>query len=219
MRERSKAIERGQSITFRVPSDTPDYLLKQLQALKDTERRNFSSKIAGFVLKGVNETFAAQRETVTIPLPKALTKEQKSWLKHEHSEALIGTILYQLLSDPVRATTLLASMNSRSRSIDEALYLQETPVYHPSPWAQQEEPSYQQPVKEANLTSSIPAPDEPVLPKVEEEPAPSRQAEIEASLDDLDMDSLFADIHETPSVSADQDDEDPLGDFFADMNK
>jgi uncharacterized protein YecT (DUF1311 family) len=120
-----KSIERGQSITFRVPSDTPDYLLKQLQRLKETERRNFSSQIAQFVLKGVNETFTKERETITVPLPKKLTKEQKSWLKHEHSEALVGTILYQLLSDPMRATTLLASLNSNTSDIDEALYLQE----------------------------------------------------------------------------------------------
>ncbi|MBM7600803.1 ribosomal protein L12E/L44/L45/RPP1/RPP2 [Virgibacillus halotolerans] len=120
-----KNIERGQSITFRVPSDTPDYLLKQLQKLKETERRNFSSQIAQFVLKGVNETYTRERETITVPLPKQLTKEQKSWLKHEHSEALIGSILYQLLSDPMRATTLLASLNSNTSDIDEALYLQE----------------------------------------------------------------------------------------------
>ena len=120
-----KSIERGQSITFRVPSDTPDYLLKELQRLKDTERRNFSSQIAQYVLKGVGESYQRERETITVPLPKQLTKEQKSWLKHEHSEALIGTILYQLLSDPMRATTLLASLNSNTSNIDEALYLQE----------------------------------------------------------------------------------------------
>lgn len=120
-----KGIERGQSITFRVPSDTPDYLLRQLSKLKETERRNFSSTIASFVLKGVNETYAKDREAITIPLPKKLTKEQKSWLKHEHSEALMGTILYHLLSDPMRATTLLASLNSNTSDIEEALYLQE----------------------------------------------------------------------------------------------
>ncbi len=125
MRDSKKSIERGQSITFRVPSDTPDYLLKQLQRLKETERRNFSSEIAQYVLRGVNETFARERETLTVPLPKQLTKEQKSWLKHEHSEALIGSILYQLLQDPMRATTLLASLNSNSRDVEEALYLQE----------------------------------------------------------------------------------------------
>ena len=111
MQGSKKNIERGQSITFRVPSDTPDYLLKQLQKLKETERRNFSSQIAQYVLKGVNETYTRERETVTIPLPRQLTKEQKSWLKHEHSEALIGTIVYQLLQDPIRATSILSTLN------------------------------------------------------------------------------------------------------------
>ncbi|WP_349408956.1 hypothetical protein [Pseudalkalibacillus sp. SCS-8] len=125
MRDSKKGVERGQTITFRVPSDTPDYLLKQLQKLKETERRNFSSKIAQFVLQGVNDSLAKDRETITIPLPKQLSKEQRNWMKHEHSEALIGTIVYQLLNDPMRATTLLASLNSNAVDIDQALYLQE----------------------------------------------------------------------------------------------
>jgi len=216
MRERSKAIERGQSITFRVPSDTPDYLLKQLQALKEAERRNFSSRIAQFVLKGVNETFATRRETVTIPMPKALTKEQKSWLKHEHSEALLGTILYQLLSDPIRATSLLASLNSRSTSIDEALYLQEEPVYKPQWQEPVEEPTYVEPETAATFEAE---PAAEMSPKEDEEAAASRQAEIEASLDDLDMGSLFEDIHEGSDTKVEKSEEDPLGDFFADMNK
>jgi hypothetical protein len=43
-------IQRGQAISFRVPSDTPDHLVKKLQNLKETERRNFSGKIAEFVM-------------------------------------------------------------------------------------------------------------------------------------------------------------------------
>ncbi|WP_430789890.1 hypothetical protein VBD025_05040 [Virgibacillus flavescens] len=125
MSDTKKSIERGQSITFRVPSDTPDHVLKLLQKLKDTERRNFSSKIAQYVLKGVNETYTRERETVTIPLPKQLSKEQKSWIKHEHSEALIGTILYQLLSDPMRATSLLTSLNNGSSKMEDAVYFDE----------------------------------------------------------------------------------------------
>lgn len=125
MSDTKKSIERGQSITFRVPSDTPDHVLKMLQKLKETERRNFSSKIAQYVLKGVNETYTRERESITIPLPKQLSKEQKSWIKHEHSEALIGSILYQLLSDPLRATSLLASLNSNSNHIDESIYFEE----------------------------------------------------------------------------------------------
>jgi hypothetical protein len=121
----STEIQRGQAISFRVPSDTPDHLIKQLQKLKDTERRNFSSKIAEFVMEGVGNVNAREREMITVPLPKKLTKAQRDWLKHEHSEALLGGIIYQLIADPVRATSLLASLNSKSVDIDEALYLQE----------------------------------------------------------------------------------------------
>ena len=124
----SNGIQRGQALSFRVPSDTPDHILKQLQKLKETERRNFSSKIADFVIEGVSLLQTKERETITIPLPKKLTKAQRDWLKHEHSEALIGNIIYHLLTDPVRSTALLASLNSHSVDIDEALYLQEKSV-------------------------------------------------------------------------------------------
>jgi hypothetical protein len=118
-------IQRGQAITFRLPSDTPDHILRQLQKLKETERRNFSSTIAEFALEGVSRSISKERETLTIPLPKMLTREQRSWLKHSHSEALLGSIVYQLLADPVRASSILASLNSNSLDIDQALYLQE----------------------------------------------------------------------------------------------
>ncbi|KIL53014.1 hypothetical protein [Jeotgalibacillus campisalis] len=123
----SEGIKRGQAITFRLPSDTPDHLIRELQKIKETERRNFSSKIAEFVLEGVGGHHQSkERETVSVPLPKALSKEQRSWIRHSHSEALLGNIIYQLLLDPVRATAILASMNSTSLDIDEALYLQES---------------------------------------------------------------------------------------------
>ncbi len=127
----SQGIQRGQAISFRIPSDTPDHLIKHLQRLKETERRNFSSKIAEFVLQGVTSSHAREKETISIPLPKSLSKTQRDWLKHQHSEALLGNIVYQLLSDPVRATSILAAMNSNSTDIDQALYLQEGTQYRP----------------------------------------------------------------------------------------
>ena len=66
----SNEMTRGQTISFRIPSDTPDHILKQLQRLKETERRNFSSKIAEFVMEGVNSSYAREREMISIPLPK-----------------------------------------------------------------------------------------------------------------------------------------------------
>ncbi|EIJ80216.1 hypothetical protein PB1_07642 [Bacillus methanolicus PB1] len=124
----SNGIKRGQTIAFRVPSDTPDHIVKQLQKLKETEKRNFSSKIAEFVIQGISQTLSKEREMISIPLPQKLSKVQRDWLKHEHSEALLGSILYHLINDPVRSTALLAALNSKATDIDEALYLQEEPM-------------------------------------------------------------------------------------------
>jgi hypothetical protein len=136
-------IQRGKAVTFRLPSDTPDYIIKHLQKLKETERRNFSSTIAAFVLEGVSSSLSKERETLTIPLPKKLSKEQRSWLKHSHSEALLGSIVYQLLSDPVRATSILASLNSKALDIDEALYLQEDDVLRDVSYITSDSPNLQ----------------------------------------------------------------------------
>ncbi|WP_210471726.1 hypothetical protein [Sporosarcina sp. 6E9] len=120
-----KGLKRGQPITFRIPSDASDHTLRELQKLKDVERRNFSSKIAEFVIDGVNDSLLKHREAIVVPLPKGLSKAQRDWLKHEHSEALLGSIVYQLLSDPNRTAALFASINSNALEVDEALYLQE----------------------------------------------------------------------------------------------
>ena len=120
-------LKRGQPITFRLPSDTSDQTLKQLQKLKEVERRNFSIKIAEFVIDGVNDSLLKHREAITIPLSEGLTKAQRDWLKHEHSEALLGSIVYQLMyyADPNRTAALFASLNSNAINVDDALYLQE----------------------------------------------------------------------------------------------
>ncbi|MEK5107888.1 hypothetical protein MHI57_14265 [Cytobacillus sp. FSL K6-0129] len=188
----SSELKRGQSISFRIPSDTPDYLLKELQRLKTTERRNFSSKVAEIVLAGVNQNKSNEREAITIPLPKHLTKVQKDWLKHEHSEALLGSIVYQLISDPLRATALLASLNSGSSNIDEALYLQEE--------------SGVTPVDEWQETAAA------------EEPADD--ATFEDELDSFDWNQAKKNEPETHKEEAEEEDiDDLLGGFLSHMNK
>lgn len=107
----SSEFKRGQAVTFRIPSDTSDYTLGQLQKLRETERRNFSSKLAQFVLNGIGSDVQPDKELVTLSLPHALSREQRDWLKHAHSEALLGSILYEILKDPMRATALFASLH------------------------------------------------------------------------------------------------------------
>jgi hypothetical protein len=189
-------IKRGQALSFRIPSDTPDHILRHLQKLKETERRNFSSKIAEFVTQGVGNSYSRERETITIPLPRNLSKSQRDWIKHEHSEALLGNIVYHLLTDPIRATALLASLNSKSTEIDEALYLQE---------------------EEMDLPPVIAAGDSSVM----EETASTTESD---SMDD-DLDSFVwesieqADKPEEETEEKEEDLDDLLGDFLAKMNK
>jgi hypothetical protein len=191
----SNEITRGKTIAFRIPSDTPDHVLKELQKLKETERRNFSSRISEFVLQGVGQTVQKDRETITIPLPKNLSKMQRDWLKHEHSEALLGSIMYQLISNPVRTASLLAALNSNSTDIDQALYLQE-----------------EQPTAKASLENDHDMP---------QEPSSSSEDFDDDDLIQFDWESAKREeedaIEEPPS--AEQEMEDLLGDFLAHMNK
>jgi hypothetical protein len=196
----SNEVQRGQAISFRVPSDTPDHILKHLQKLKDTERRNFSSKIAEFVMQGVSSSVSKEKETITIPLPQKLTKAQRNWLKHEHSEALLGSILYQLISDPVRSTSLLASLNSHSIDIDEALYLQEE-VF---PEKLQKDDSYLQ-----------------IAADKEDPPSPIDLSDMEDDLSEFDWEDAK---EKQPQIEEEENDEEPdiddlLGGFLANMNK
>lgn len=189
-------MKRGQTISFRVPSDTPDHLVKHLQKLKETERRNFSSKIAEFVMDGVGKSFSRERETITIPLPNKLSKSQRDWLKHEHSEALIGNIIYQLLADPVRSTALLASMNSKSVDINEALYLQED---HNAIFAE----------SASNDNSHI-----------ERADASNEFDEIDDDLDAFEWNTASREETEADEPEETEEDlDDLLGDFLAKMNK
>ncbi|MFG6497320.1 hypothetical protein P8610_18295 [Fictibacillus sp. UD] len=191
----SNEITRGKTIAFRIPSDTPDHVLKQLQKLKETERRNFSSRISEFVLQGVGQSIQKDRETITIPLPKNLSKMQRDWLKHEHSEALLGNIMYQLISNPVRTASLLAALNSNSTDIDQALYLQE---------------------EQANDESSLDR-----YQDIPAEPASSTDDFDDDDLSQFDWDTAKRDADEEKEEpqSPEQEMEDLLGDFLAHMNK
>ncbi|MCM3603051.1 hypothetical protein M3175_20125 [Robertmurraya korlensis] len=192
-RSASNEVKRGQAISFRIPSDTPDHLLKYLQKLKETERRNFSSKIAEFVMQGVSQSSSREQETITIPIPHKLSKSQRNWLKHEHSEALLGSIMYQLLTDPVRATALLASLNSNALDISEALYLQE---------------------EDSNLDAHFIEP----IPEI----AVSKELEAsEDDLDAFSWESIsHEELEETDDEQDHENDLDSLlGDFLSKMNK
>ncbi len=175
-----------------------------MQKLKETERRNFSSKMAEFILDGVSNSLSKDRETVTIPLPKQLSKEQRNWLKHSHSEALLGNIVYQLLNDPVRAMSVLASLNSNALDIDQALYLQDN-----------------QPQKiDEELTKSSNKYD--ISPELEVNQDVFAHDDLEDDLMNFDWDKAkqeHAATVEDSTEDIEEDVEDLLGNFLSKMNK
>ncbi len=198
----SNEVKRGQAISFRVPSDTPDHLLKHLQRLKETERRNFSSKIAEFVMQGVGQSLSREKEVLSIPLPHKLTKAQRNWLKHEHSEALLGSIIYQLINDPSRAASLLASLNSHSLNIDDALYLQEEMAM--------DKPKAEELNEEIHSSS------------LEKTTSSNEFNTFDDDLDSFQLESVREDYSEEIKEKEDPSDDDLdslLGDFLAEMNK
>lgn len=199
---KEKELTRGQPITFRIPSDTPDQIIKHLQQLKQSERRNFSSKIAEYVISGVNDSLSKQRQTITIPLPKSLDKVQRDWLKHEHSEALLGSIVYQLLSNPIRTASLITSLNSNSLAIEEALYLQEE--------MNELEPELE-PVQSKIRTSE---------PNVTNLDNIVRKADRDDDLDNFNWEAASkSEISAAKEESEEEDMDSLLGDFLAQMNK
>ncbi|WP_409290779.1 hypothetical protein [Peribacillus sp. SCS-37] len=192
----SNGIKRGQALSFRIPSDAPDHVIKQLQKLKELEKRNFSSRIADYVMDGVMNTMVRDRETISIPIPKQLSKAQRDWLKHEHSEALLGSILYQLISDPVRSASLLAALNSNAYDLDEALYLQE------------ELP------KESKKAVAEPSP----FGLAEEDPAPDTGFSDD-DLTDFNWEAAKGTQPQEQEADEEEDLQDLLGDFLSHMNK
>ncbi|PLT29713.1 hypothetical protein [Peribacillus deserti] len=198
----SSGIRRGQALSFRIPSDAPDHVIKQLQKLKETEKRNFSSKIADYVMNGVSTNLLKDRETISIPIPKQLSKAQRDWLKHEHSEALLGSILYQLISDPIRAASLLAALNSNSLDIDQALYLQEEPRLVPGKVVTGADDLKVEPEEEFDFDT-----DE------------TRAGSLDDDLNNFNWNHL-RDSQDAPEESEEEEGlEDLLGDFLAQMNK
>jgi hypothetical protein len=200
---KEKGMSRGQPITFRIPSDTPDHILKHLQKLKETEKRNFSGKIAELVVNGVNDSVSRQREAITIPLPRALDKSQRDWLKHEHSEALLGSIVYQLLTNPVRTASLLASLSSSALDIDEALYLQEETA-----------------AGEDSTSSREWSIDAVLDDQADEQAVEERTHSTDEDLDDFDWDSAMKSRDPSEKEQPKEESmEDLLGDFLSQMNK
>ncbi|MDM5224529.1 hypothetical protein QUF86_28235 [Peribacillus sp. NJ11] len=98
-------FEPGKTISFRLPSDTPLHVSEYLISRKKELGRKFSSEIAPIFVKAVSQKALGNTDSdqITISLPEGLTAEQKEWMNHPNTRALIGQLLYQVVTKPNKA--------------------------------------------------------------------------------------------------------------------
>lgn len=95
-------FEPGKTISFRLPSDTPLHVSEYLISRKKKLGRKFSSEIAPIFVKAVSQKALGNTDSdqITVSLPEGLTAEQKEWMNHPNTRALIGQLLYQVVTKP-----------------------------------------------------------------------------------------------------------------------
>lgn len=98
----------GKTISFRLPNDTPEHVFRYLNRRKKRLGRKFSSEIAPLFVDSIAEKAlqGTQPYSVSIPIPKGLSDEQKDWISHPSTRALIGQLLYQMVKEPVKPLQL-----------------------------------------------------------------------------------------------------------------
>jgi hypothetical protein len=92
----------GKTISFRLPSDTPPHVSDYLTKRKHDLGRKFSGEMAPLFVDAVSKKALGKdiKDELTISIPTGLTSQQKEWLSHPHTRALISQLLYQVVTKP-----------------------------------------------------------------------------------------------------------------------
>ncbi|WP_347552982.1 hypothetical protein ABFG93_22300 (plasmid) [Pseudalkalibacillus hwajinpoensis] len=89
--------DRGKTISFRLPNDTPESVLSFLNELKEVEGRNFSRKLATILFEGILNKKEAT-EDIILTMPASLTKEEQEVLQNKITKRLLGHVIYQMIT-------------------------------------------------------------------------------------------------------------------------
>ncbi|MFD4819699.1 hypothetical protein [Peribacillus butanolivorans] len=98
----TERFEPGKTVSFRLPPDTPLHVVDYLTQKKNELGRKFSSEIAPIFVEAVSQKALGNAENaqISITLPEGLTADQKEWVKHPNTKALISQLLYQVVTKP-----------------------------------------------------------------------------------------------------------------------
>ncbi|MEK4671069.1 hypothetical protein [Niallia sp. FSL R7-0271] len=93
--------EPGKTISFRLPQNTPKAVIEHLNKRKVKIGRNFSREIAPLFVNAIDDALKkSQTETVNIPLPSDLTKDQLDWINSSYTKSLLSQLIYQVINKP-----------------------------------------------------------------------------------------------------------------------
>lgn len=92
----------GKVISFRLPNDTPNHVIKHLNARKKKLERRFSAEVASLFIDAVSQKALniSEKDSISVQLPKRLTEEQKEWLRNPYTRSMISQLLYQIVQKP-----------------------------------------------------------------------------------------------------------------------
>jgi len=116
--------EKGKTISFRLPQNTPKSVIEHLNKRKHTLGRNFSREIAPLFVKAVEESLEVSGEkTISIPLPSDLTTDQIDWINSSYTKALLSQLIYHVVNkqgSPFRlGEDVLRTENKQSEKVQE----------------------------------------------------------------------------------------------------
>ena len=116
--------EKGKTISFRLPQNTPKSVIEHLNKRKHTLGRTFSREIALLWVKAVGESLEENGEkTISVPLPPDLTTDQIDWLNSSYTKSLLSQLIYHVVNKqgtPFQfGDDVLRTVNNQTEKVQE----------------------------------------------------------------------------------------------------
>lgn len=120
----SKRKSLGEVQSFRWPDDMPPRVKEYLEELKGKLGKNFSHKIAQYVIEGAEREILEGKPSITIPLDPNATVEEINWFQNEHTKNLFMLLAKSLTRNPIAA---VEALNSATAAIPKEAIKAEEP--------------------------------------------------------------------------------------------
>lgn len=101
MAKKTKPVEAGDPVSFRLPVNTPIEVLNHLTNLKGSGE--FGKECSRVFINAIQEKIS-DAPMISLELPEALPPEKQQWIESKESQRIIGKWLHQLLTEKSTTT-------------------------------------------------------------------------------------------------------------------